>query len=137
MSTVQFEKYSGKAVRVGNPGKPSSALLMLIWGEPVCESAQGHPNGPVASDTHSTSLWTRLQHLRKCLPALAWHSFLNIYLFMHFWLPWVFIAAYRLSLRQVGATLELWATDFSLQWLLVLWSMGSRVRGLSSCEAQA
>ena len=43
-----------------------------------------------------------------------------IYLFIYLWLHWVFVAA-----------------RFSLRWLLLLWSTGSRRAGFSSCGSRA
>ena len=62
-----------------------------------------------------------------------------IYLFLfYFWLHWVFVAARRLSLVAVsGGYSVLWCTGFSLLWLLLLWSMGSRCAGFSSCGTWA
>ena len=60
-----------------------------------------------------------------------------IYLF-NFWLRWVFVAACGLS--QVAASGDyssLWCVGFSLWWLLLLWSTGSRRAGFSSCITQA
>ena len=55
------------------------------------------------------------------------------YLFI-FWLHWVFIAACRSSLVAAsGGYSSLWCTGFSLQWLLLLQSTGSRRVGFSSC----
>ena len=55
--------------------------------------------------------------------------FLNFYLLIYFWLCWVLVAACRLSLFVTsGATFFLWYADFSLQWLLLLQSMGSRAQ---------
>ena len=60
-----------------------------------------------------------------------------IYLFIYFWLCWVFVAAHRLSLVAAsGGYSLLRCTGFSLQWLLLLWSMGSRRTGFSSCSTQ-
>ena len=57
-----------------------------------------------------------------------------IYLFIYFWLRWVFVAARRLSLVAVSRGYSsLWFVGFSLQWLLLLRSMGSRHVGFSSC----
>ena len=62
-----------------------------------------------------------------------------------FWLHWVFVAARGLSLvaASVGYS-SLWCAGFSLRWLLLLRSMGSRctasvvvVHGLSSCGSWA
>ena len=57
------------------------------------------------------------------------HFFLNkfIYLFIYFWLRWVFVAAHGLSLVAVsGGYSSLRCMGFSLQWLLLLRSTGSR-----------
>ena len=46
-----------------------------------------------------------------------------------FWLYWVFVAAHGLSLVAAsGGYSLLWSASFSLQWLLLLWSTGSRCR---------
>ena len=48
---------------------------------------------------------------------------------------WVFTAALMLSLvAESGGTLELWNAGLSLRWLLLLWSMGSRVCGLQQLQ---
>ena len=66
-------------------------------------------------------------------PALFFHLF--IYLF---WLRWVFVAARGLSLvATIGAYSSLWCMGFSLRWLLLLWSTGSRCVGFSSCSMRA
>ena len=55
-------------------------------------------------------------------------------LFIYFWLRWVFVAACRLSLVAAsGGYSSLRYAGFSLQWLLLLRSMGSRHAGFSSC----
>ena len=54
--------------------------------------------------------------------------------FIYFWLCWVFIAACGVSLVAVsGGYSLLRCMAFSLWWLLLLWSMGSRRVGFSSC----
>ena len=68
-----------------------------------------------------------------------------IYLFTYFWLRWVFAAARGLSLVAAsGGSSSLRCVGFSLRWLLLLRSMGSRhvgsvvvARGLSSCGSRA
>ena len=56
------------------------------------------------------------------------------YLFIYFWLHWVFVAVCRLSLVAASRGYSsLWCTGFSLWWLLLLQSMGSRFVGFSSC----
>ena len=62
--------------------------------------------------------------------------FLNkfIYLFIYFWLCWVFVAACGFSLVVVrGGYSSLLCAGFSLQWLLLWQSTGSRCAGFSSC----
>ena len=65
--------------------------------------------------------------------------FLNKFiLFIHFWLRWVFVAACRLSLVAAsGGYSSLWCAGFSLLWLLLLRSTGSRHAGFSSCGSRA
>ena len=57
---------------------------------------------------------------------------------IYFWLHWVFVAAPRLSLVVAsGGYSSLWCLGFSLRWLLLLWSTGSRRAGFSSCGMRA
>ena len=59
-------------------------------------------------------------------------------LFIYFWLHWVFVAAHGLSLVVAsGDYSSLWCTGFSLRWLLLLWSTGSRCVGFSTCGTWA
>ena len=59
-------------------------------------------------------------------------------LFIYFWLHWVFVAACGLSLVvSSGGYSLLRCTGFSLRWLLLLRSMGSRRAGFSSCGSRA
>ena len=63
---------------------------------------------------------------------------LFIYLFIYFWLCWVFVAACGLSLAAAsGGDSLLQCAGFSWQWLLLLWSTGSRRVGFSSCGTWA
>ena len=59
------------------------------------------------------------------------------YLFI-FWLRWVFVAGRGLSLVAVSrGHSQLQCVGFSLRWLLLLRSMGSRRAGFSSCGSRA
>ena len=61
-----------------------------------------------------------------------------ITLFIYFWLHWVFIASPGLSLVVVSRGYSpLRCAGFSLWWLLLLQSMGSRHTGFSSCGVWA
>ena len=71
------------------------------------------------------------------LGSLQYPFFLKNYLLLFFWLCWVFIAACGLSLVVTsGGYSSLWCAGFSLQWLLLLWSTGSRCAGFSSCGSR-
>ena len=96
-------------------------------------------------------LWTKLMHrslwLQKLFKLkfkcffLMWTIFIYlffIYLSIYLWLHWVFIAVYGLSLAAAsGCYSLLWCAGFSLRWLLLLWSTGSRHAGFSSCGSRA
>ena len=59
-------------------------------------------------------------------------------LFIYFWLRWVFVPACRLSLAAVsGGYSLLRRAGFSLRWLLLLRSTGSRHSGFNSCGSRA
>ena len=63
-------------------------------------------------------------------------NFLNkfVYFIYLFWLCWVFVAARGLSLVVAsGGYSSLQCVGFSLLWLLLLQSTGSRHAGFSSC----
>ena len=65
--------------------------------------------------------------------------FLNlfIYLFIYLWLHWVLIAVRGLSLVVASRDYSsLQCVGFSLWWLLLLQSMGSRHAGFSSCGSR-
>ena len=70
---------------------------------------------------------------------IPWLFKKNLFLkFIYFWLHWVFVAACGLSLVAAsGGFSLLWCMGFSLRWLLLLWSMGSRHAGVTSCGRQA
>ena len=72
--------------------------------------------------------------------AVSWSMqdlFLKFYLFIYFWLRWD-VAARSLSLVAAsGGYSSLGSTGFSLRWLLLLRSMGSRRVGFSICGTWA
>ena len=76
----------------------------------------------------------------RALPTsnLSFFFFFPINLFIYFWLRWVFVAARGLSLFVASRGYSsLWCVGFSLWWLLLLWSTGSRHAGFSSCDSRA
>ena len=59
---------------------------------------------------------------------------INLFICFYFWLYWVFIVACGLSLVAAsGSYSSLWCAGFSLSWLPLLQSTGSRCAGFSSC----
>ena len=61
-----------------------------------------------------------------------------LYLFIYFWLHWVFVAACGLSIVAAsGGYSSLRCAGFSLRWLLLLWSTGSRRMDFGSCGTWA
>ena len=81
------------------------------------------------------------QGVGRFLSSLFFFFFVN--LLIYFWLHWVFVAAHGLSLVGVSEGYSsLRCMSFSLRWLLMLQSTGSRRTGsrrtgFSSCGAQA
>ena len=60
------------------------------------------------------------------------------YFSIYFWLRWVFVAACGLSLVAMSwGSVSLQCVGFSLQWLFLLQSMGSRDVGFSGCGSWA
>ena len=79
---------------------------------------------------------TCLQGVFQQMELLLSFFFLN--LFIYFWLCWVFVAVCGLSLVAVsGGYSSLQCMGFSLRWLHLLRSMGSRHAGFSSCDTWA
>ena len=78
-----------------------------------------------------------LQEQFKLFTALEF--FFNLFiLFIYFWLRWFFIAAHGLSLVAAsGGYSLLRCMGFSLRWVPLLRSTGSRRVGFSSCGLQA
>ena len=67
------------------------------------------------------------------------YIYINLFiLFTYVWLCWVFVASCKLSLVVASRGYSsLGFAGFSLWWLLLLWSMGSRRKGFSSCGSRA
>ena len=71
------------------------------------------------------------------ISAFSFLFYFIIYLFIY-WLCWVFVAACGLSLVAAsGGYSLLQCVGFSLRWLLLLRSTGSRRAGFSSCGTRA
>ena len=66
------------------------------------------------------------------------YNFLQVFIYLFiYWLSWVFVVARGLSLVAAsGGYSSLRCAGFSLRWLLLLRSTGSRRAGFSSCGAQ-
>ena len=112
---------------------PQSSLTPLaMWGHskkalPMNQEEGLHWNTTVLAPGSWTSQPPELWEI-------SFFFFLFIYLFIYFWLCWVFIAVHGLSLVAVsGGYSSLRCVGFSLSWLLLSWSTGSRHAGFSSC----
>ena len=98
------------------------------------------------------SSWTRAQTRVPCIgrrilnhcasreaPPCLIYLFIYLFnLFIYLWLCWVFVAVRGLCLVAAsGGYSSLKCAGFSLRWLLVLRSTGSRCAGFSSCGSRA
>ena len=78
------------------------------------------------------------QTIKHHYPHVFLFLYINLFICFYFWLYGVFIAVRRLSLVVVSrGYCSLQCMGFSLSWLLLLQSMGSRCTGFSSCGTWA
>ena len=97
----------------------------LICGTQDLVPRPGIELGPPAWGAWILTHWTTRE-----VPYHGFFFIIIINLFLSFWLLWVFVAACRLSLVAASRGYSsLWCTGFSLRWLLLLWSTGSRRTG--------
>ena len=119
-------------------------MSKVNWSSPKVFWTTFHHSQVVQVINSTLDCWTSPKMVSLLLPLPLWHLFLKTILFIHLFL---FLAMLGLPC-YVGfslvvaseATLQLWCSDFPLQWLLLLWSMGSRACGfqlfqLSVCRA--
>ena len=84
------------------------------------------------------STWGHLSLFPQPFLVLCSAFFFFFFNFLNFWLCWVFVAARGLSLVASSGGCSLFqCVGFSLQWLLLLQSTGSRPVGFSSCGSRA
>ena len=106
-------------------------VLQISFFTMACEALLG-----LVSLLYSVLITLVFPSLFAMLPLLLLLFFIN--LFIYFWLCWVFVAACGLSLVVAsGGYSSLWCAGFSLWWLHLLQSMGSRCMGFSSCGRRA
>ena len=108
----------------------------LFFSTKLCTVAV--PKGLILS-FHGSDMHTHTRFLKKSSLERLFFFYKFIYLFIfYFWLCWVFVAARGLSLVAAsGGHSSLRCAGFSLQWLLLLWSTGSRCTGFSSYDSRA
>ena len=89
---------------------------------------------PPALRAWSLNHWTASE-----VPSQLFFFLINSFiLFIYFWRHWVLVAGHRLSLVVAsGGYSSSWCTGFSLRWLLLWRSTGSRRTGFSSCGTRA
>ena len=95
-----------------------------LWGRKVSDMIGRLKTSPLVT----MSLISRSVSLFLFCNRVHLYNFWNFYLLIcYFWLCWVFVAMHGLCLAEASrATLQLQCMGFSLQWPLLLWSMGSR-----------
>ena len=132
-----FKIYSPSNFQINN-----TVLLTIIT---MLYTASPELIYPLIGNLYLLTTFTHFPH-RPSLPLATTNLFcffffflINLFiLFIYFWLHWVFIAVRGLSLVTVsGGYSLLWCTGFSLRWLFLLRSMGSRCAGFSSCGSRA
>ena len=107
-------------------------------GRPL-DSFYPKPVGPgmsicIKSSRYCFELCCIIELTQMFLPVI--YSF--FFKFFYSWLHWVFVAARRLSLVAASrGCSSLRSAGFSLRWLLLLWSTGSRSVGFSSRGSRA
>ena len=116
-------------------------LRQLQWGKSLLRG-HVHPQNDSSLSYYTEYLapWHAWLCQHATFALLLFFFFLNNRrsLFIYLWLCWIFVAAHRLSLVAAsGGYSLLWCADFSLQWFLLLQSVGSRRTGFSSCGAWA
>ena len=121
--------------------KQISAFLRMGWGREWREGGRNYKEaqGNFWGDVHyldSGDDFTGVyicQNLSKLLTLMFF-----LYKFIYFWLYWVFVAARGLSLVATsGGYSSLFCVGFSLWWLPLLRSSGSRRADFSSCGTWA
>ena len=109
------------------PWSPDGETQFLSWSTDM-QMGETHAYTHVCTDTWLPSA--------KGLASQPLCSFLKV---INFWLCWVSLhcctPAFS-SCSKWGYSLP-WSTGFSLQWLLLFWSTGSRHMGFSNCAAWA
>ena len=105
---------------------PGQEPLLLFFAQQLDESSL-ILDSLAPSQNHATVLFSTV-------PDSQFYSYLtNLKNYLFVAVLGLCCCASFLQMQQAGATFELWCMDFSLGWLPVLWSLGSRARGLSSC----
>ena len=137
---------------------PASHHLCQLWFHNSCKCVELEelkkltPAWKIVQKNADVAFWSFLQEGKleednKCFerqPTFSatgggsFYFFLFLINLFYFWLPGVFVAVHRLSLVAASRSYSsLWCTGFSLWWLLLLWSTGSRHAGFSSCGTRA
>ena len=129
---LNWHSRRSSATLAKSPGltEPLFFPLFLCVCRPACEILVPPPG--IEPRPHQR----KRQVLTTGLPGNS--PFFFYFIFFYFWLPWVFVAARGLSLVAASGHYSLLrCVGFSLRWLLLLWSTGSRCAGFCSCSMRA
>ena len=117
---------------------PSIVSVLWTWYATACLAGHQHKCKKVRSHSSLTTCTQIELWKREPLTHQSRFFFFNLFIYYLFWLCWVFIAAHGLSLVAVSSGYSLLrCAGFSLRWLLLLRSTGSRRAGFSSCGTRA
>ena len=95
-------------------------------------------NNLVFRDSQVVNEKIKIWLFKSCFKNIGGIFLKKFYLFIYFWLHWVFVAAHGLSLVAAsGSYSPLRCAGFSLRWLLLLRSTGSRHMDFSSRSTRA
>ena len=112
----------------------------VSWFQTILQSYSNQNSMVLAQKQPHRSMEQNREPRNKPTYVLPINLFFNTFVhsFIYLWLCWVFVAAHGLSLvAECRGYSSLQCAGFPLQWLLLLWSMGSRRAGFSSCGMQA
>ena len=117
-----------------DPLIPTAENSLAIYFDLVVKSFVGNRTPPSSTEANKAKIlaFPKLLAAKAQVCDLSYSRWMylpktSFFFLIYFWLHWVFVAACGLSLVAAsGGYSSLRCTGFSLRWLLLLWSTGSR-----------